>query len=245
MTHTAPVPAPASPAPPCCSRSSAPRPPRPPDRTPAPPRPRPPRTIAVGSNPYAIAVSDARGEAYVVNDGSVSVISLLSHRPGGRAEDGLPGSDEHRPGPGRHAGLHRHVRRGHRRQLRHRAACRARSRDRRAGRHGIVSARTPAGEYAYVALETARRLAGDPHVRRPRRRRDRAARRSADRRRHAGGHAGVGGTTSEAGTVWVVDTATQRRVRTLQVEGRRARLLDRRSRPTGRARWSTAWPASP
>jgi YVTN family beta-propeller protein len=37
-------------------------------------------SIAVGSNPYAVAISQRLGNAYVVNDGSISVISLTSHK---------------------------------------------------------------------------------------------------------------------------------------------------------------------
>ncbi|GAA3616661.1 YncE family protein [Microlunatus ginsengisoli] len=37
-------------------------------------------TVGVGSNPYAVAVSQSLGKAFVVNDGSVSVVSLLTHR---------------------------------------------------------------------------------------------------------------------------------------------------------------------
>lgn len=36
--------------------------------------------VTVGSNPYAVAVAGNLGKAYVVNDGSVSVLSLLSRR---------------------------------------------------------------------------------------------------------------------------------------------------------------------
>ena len=38
------------------------------------------RTITVGSNPYDVAVAQNLGKAFVVNDGSVSVISLVSRR---------------------------------------------------------------------------------------------------------------------------------------------------------------------
>ena len=37
-------------------------------------------TVGVGSNPYDVAVSQSLGKAFVVNDGSVSVVSLLTHR---------------------------------------------------------------------------------------------------------------------------------------------------------------------
>lgn len=37
-------------------------------------------TVAVGSHPFDVAVSQSLGEAFVVNDGSVSVVSLLTHR---------------------------------------------------------------------------------------------------------------------------------------------------------------------
>ncbi|MET0693963.1 MAG: YncE family protein [Propionibacteriaceae bacterium] len=38
------------------------------------------KAVAVGSNPYDIAISQVLGQAFVVNDGSVSVVSLLTHR---------------------------------------------------------------------------------------------------------------------------------------------------------------------
>jgi DNA-binding beta-propeller fold protein YncE len=38
------------------------------------------RTVTVGSNPYDVAVAQNLGQAFVVNDGSVSVVSLLTHR---------------------------------------------------------------------------------------------------------------------------------------------------------------------
>jgi YVTN family beta-propeller protein len=38
------------------------------------------RTVTVGSNPYDVAIARNLGQAFVVNDGSVSVISLLTHR---------------------------------------------------------------------------------------------------------------------------------------------------------------------
>jgi YVTN family beta-propeller protein len=37
-------------------------------------------TVTVGSNPYDVAVAQNLGQAFVVNDGSVSVVSLLTHR---------------------------------------------------------------------------------------------------------------------------------------------------------------------
>ena len=37
-------------------------------------------TVTVGSNPYGVAVAQNLGRAFVVNDGSVSVLSLVSHR---------------------------------------------------------------------------------------------------------------------------------------------------------------------
>lgn len=42
--------------------------------------PPPTSTIDVGSNPYDVAVSQSLGKAFVVNDGAVSVLSLLTHR---------------------------------------------------------------------------------------------------------------------------------------------------------------------
>lgn len=42
--------------------------------------PRPTPTIGVGSNPIDVAVSEWNGEAYVLNDGSVSVIDLATHQ---------------------------------------------------------------------------------------------------------------------------------------------------------------------
>jgi DNA-binding beta-propeller fold protein YncE len=43
---------------------------------------KPPAThlVTVGSNPYAVAVSQSLGKAFVVNDGGISVVSLLTHR---------------------------------------------------------------------------------------------------------------------------------------------------------------------
>lgn len=38
------------------------------------------RTVGVGSNPIDVAVSNSLGRAFVVNDGSVSVVSLITHR---------------------------------------------------------------------------------------------------------------------------------------------------------------------
>lgn len=38
------------------------------------------RTIAVGSNPIDVVISQKRGNAYVANDGSVSVVNLTTHR---------------------------------------------------------------------------------------------------------------------------------------------------------------------
>jgi YVTN family beta-propeller protein len=45
-------------------------------------RPAPPkvRTITVGSNPAAVAVSSGQARGYVLNDGSVSVLNLVTHR---------------------------------------------------------------------------------------------------------------------------------------------------------------------
>ena len=37
-------------------------------------------TVTVGSNPIDVAISKSLGRAFVVNDGSVSVVSLLTHR---------------------------------------------------------------------------------------------------------------------------------------------------------------------
>jgi DNA-binding beta-propeller fold protein YncE len=42
--------------------------------------PTPPPTIGVGSNPVAVAISQARSEAYVLEDGSLSIVSLLTQR---------------------------------------------------------------------------------------------------------------------------------------------------------------------
>ena len=168
--------------------------------------------------PYAIAVSDARGEAYVANDGSVSVVSLLSHRQVAEVKTGF--QDQTSIGLAR-AGTRAYI--GtfdpdpvvsfdtERRAVRGRVTVGR-------GATAIVSARTPAGEYAYVALETARRLAvirtADDHVVR------RASRSPPARRpppsRPEGTQVWAG--SAEAGTVWVVDTATQRRVRTLSVK---------------------------
>jgi DNA-binding beta-propeller fold protein YncE len=39
-----------------------------------------PTTVTVGSNPLEIAIAPSRSEAYVLNDGSVSVVSLQTHR---------------------------------------------------------------------------------------------------------------------------------------------------------------------
>ncbi len=38
------------------------------------------RTVTVGSNPYDVAIAQNLGRAFVVNDGSISVVSLLTHR---------------------------------------------------------------------------------------------------------------------------------------------------------------------
>ena len=37
-------------------------------------------TVGVGSNPYAVAIAQNLGKAFVVNGGSISVVSLLTHR---------------------------------------------------------------------------------------------------------------------------------------------------------------------
>ena len=37
-------------------------------------------TVPVGSNPYDVAIAQNLGQAFVVNDGSISVVSLLTHR---------------------------------------------------------------------------------------------------------------------------------------------------------------------
>lgn len=39
-----------------------------------------PRTVSVGSNPYDVAISQKLGKAFVVLDGAVSVVSLLTQR---------------------------------------------------------------------------------------------------------------------------------------------------------------------
>src|SRR6202034_3943954 len=42
--------------------------------------PPPVKTIAVGSNPIDVVLSQRQSRAYVANDGSVSVLSLTTHR---------------------------------------------------------------------------------------------------------------------------------------------------------------------
>ena len=44
--------------------------------------PKPPavRTVTVGSNPYDVAIAQNLGQAFVVDDGGISVVSLLTHR---------------------------------------------------------------------------------------------------------------------------------------------------------------------
>jgi DNA-binding beta-propeller fold protein YncE len=120
-------------------------------------QPRSPKvhTITVGSNPTAVAVSRAQTRGYVLNDGSVSVLNLITHRQVAEPKTGF--HDQTAIGlvhSGRRAyigtfdlsvmkvldtktlKITRRVRVGK-------------------GATAIVSARTHAGQFAYVAMFTA------------------------------------------------------------------------------------------
>src|SRR5262249_28932213 len=117
------------------------------------------RTVTVGSNPSDVAVSNVYGAAYVVNDGSLSLLSLTTHREvaeiptgfhdqtavgvaasGRKAYVGTFDLDTLAVVDTAHRAVSGHIRVGF-------------------GATAIVTATTPKGEFAYTTLLGAQRVA--------------------------------------------------------------------------------------
>jgi YVTN family beta-propeller protein len=178
------------------------------------------RTVTVGSNPTDIAVSGRRSRAYVLNDGSVSVLSLRTHRE--LAEVGTGFHDQTAIGL---------VRNGTRAYIGTFDLARMKVLNTRTlkitdkvrvgmGATAIVAARTKAGQFAYVTLLSAGGSAGRVIV-------VRASDTKVVKRIRLSAGAQTAETTPSgksvwvgsaiAGRIWVVSTRRQKVVRRISV----------------------------
>jgi YVTN family beta-propeller protein len=121
-------------------------------------------TIAVGSNPTAVAVSRGRSRGYVLNDGSVSVLNLMTHRQVAEPKTGFHDQTA--------IGLVRAGRRAYigtfdlsvMKVLNTKTLKITRRVRIGMGASAIVAARTPAGQFAYVTMFSANGSAGQVAV---------------------------------------------------------------------------------
>jgi len=179
-------------------------------------KPPPVHTVTVGSNPIDVVISQRQSKAYVANDGSVSVLSLVTHREVAQVGTGF--HDQTAIGLVR-CDSEAYIGTFNLKDLKVLNTSTLKlsgTIDVGFGATDIVAARTPSGEYAYVTLLTSNavavvrtsdnklvktiRLPAGPQT----------AQTTPD-----GKDVWVG--SSYSGHIWVVSTATQRVVRDIPV----------------------------
>jgi YVTN family beta-propeller protein len=185
-------------------------------------RPAPPkvRTITVGSNPIDVAVSAGRSRGYVLNDGSVSVLNLGTHREVAEPKTGFHDQTA--------IGLVQSGRRAYigtfdlavLKVLNTKTLKITRRLRVGKGATAIVSARTPAGQFAYVTMFSAGGAAGHVAVVRTKNATllktiKMPAGAGTAQTAPNGKSVWVGGVQS--GQIWVINTSSQKTARTISV----------------------------
>jgi YVTN family beta-propeller protein len=179
-------------------------------------QPPPAGTVTVGSNPIDIVISQRQSRAYVANDGSVSVLSLVTHRQVAQVGTGFHDQTA--------IGLVRHDSEAYigtfdlkeLKVLNTGTLKLSGAVDVGLGATDVVAAKTKSGEYAYVTLLTSQAVAV---VRTSDNKLVKTVRLPAGPQtaQAAPGGRDIWVGSSYSGEIWVLSTATQRVARTISV----------------------------
>ena len=206
---------------------------------PASPQARTVRTVTVGSNPIDIAISARNSRAYVLNDGSVSVLSTVTNRE--LAEVGTGHHDQTAIGLGRN-GTRAYIGTFDQAFLKVFNTCDAQGHEQSA-RSGSAPPPSPPrirrrGQFAYVALLSIKRVAivtAPAITERVKRVKLPAAPQSANA--SPNGKQVLGSAAPTAPQVWVLSTASQKVTRKISVPNSGPAVTSVAFSPNGKQVW--------